>query len=480
VLGVAQAQGNFVYTNNDINQGFGQPFPPNTVSAFALAPDGALTQITGSPFQTGGTGSGFGPFAAPRAIIRTAGPFLYVSNSGSSDISGFLINPSTGGLTPVPGSPFPILGGGVHTGISLAMTPDGRFLIAGNTGTGVITVFSIGGDGALSVSANSPVFFSGLVGMKVAPNGAFLAVASITSDMVAMFSIGTDGTLTPVPGSPFTSPGIGSSAGVEFNCASTLLFVGEANNTGTSVSVFAVASNGALVAGSPFFTAGPGVNSNATLLSSDERFLFVSNQFTGSITVLAATSGGSLSQIAGSPFPLSGGVTAFNTPCSMVTNSLGTLLFSANSSAPSSVNVLRVGLNGILTEVASSPFPIGQDGTLTSLAVFPTRACLGPSPFTVCIQDDLTGSQIRVNATTGDYLFNYCPKGITASGRGVVTNSFCKTEIRDGGVKNSGRNVAVSINVCTGVANATIQLPGQSSVFRISDSNINNNSCNCR
>ena len=52
----ASAQ-NFVYTNNSNETG------PNTVSAFSVGTNGALTPVPGSPFTTGGLGFGGGLFA---------------------------------------------------------------------------------------------------------------------------------------------------------------------------------------------------------------------------------------------------------------------------------------------------------------------------------------------------------------------------------------------------------------------------------
>ncbi|MGZ7052290.1 MAG: hypothetical protein ACXVJ0_09560, partial [Candidatus Angelobacter sp.] len=45
----AQAQGNYVYVNNQA--------AANTVSAYSVSATGALTQLTGSPFSTGGVGA---------------------------------------------------------------------------------------------------------------------------------------------------------------------------------------------------------------------------------------------------------------------------------------------------------------------------------------------------------------------------------------------------------------------------------------
>src|SRR5437879_873641 len=129
------AQSTFVYTNNNET--------PNTVTAFSVGPGGTLT-LVGSPFPTGGKGSGL--FSASNtATVTIRKKFLYVANTGSNDISGFSINTTTGALTPVPDSPFATGGsGGFFLGISLAVTPNGKFVYAGNAGSGDISAFSVG------------------------------------------------------------------------------------------------------------------------------------------------------------------------------------------------------------------------------------------------------------------------------------------------------------------------------------------------
>src|SRR5262245_52181172 len=115
---VAKAQGavTFVYTNNDRT--------PNSVSAFSAAANGSLSPVPGSPFLTGGNGVGGGFFAADRITTAVVKDFLYAANAGTNTVSAFLINPSTGVLTVVPGSPFATGGlGGGGIGVSLTATP---------------------------------------------------------------------------------------------------------------------------------------------------------------------------------------------------------------------------------------------------------------------------------------------------------------------------------------------------------------------
>src|SRR6266513_4119131 len=295
------AQSTFVYTNNNES--------PNTVTAFSLGPGGTLTMVPGSPFLTGGEGSGL--FSASNtATVTIRKKFLYVANTGSNNISGFSINTTTGALTPVPDSPFATKGDGSFFGISLAVTPNGKFVYAGNAGSGNISAFSVGSNGALTAITGSPFFVGDAPdGIKVSPNGKFLGVALPISDSVAMFRIGSNGALAPV-NSPFAQGGTGGSdaaSSVEISCKSNLLFAAIANSTETEVGVSTIASSGALspIAGSPFSFV-PGVNSNVGILSPNNQWLFVSNQNSNEITSLDVGANGGLAQVSGSPFLDSG------------------------------------------------------------------------------------------------------------------------------------------------------------------------------
>ena len=354
----------YVYVNNN-------SFGTNTVSAFSVDANGALTPIAGSPFVTGGGGVGGGFFAANRAAIAPVKKFLFVSNEQSNNISAFSIDPATGALTLVPGSPFPT-GGLSLSGISLGVTPDNQFLFASSSGSNTITIFSIAANGTLTPIPGSPFALNGVPdGIKVSPDGRFLAVALIAPDAVGVFSIASNGTLTEVPGSPFPAAALGTVAGVEINCATSLLFGGEATLTGTNIDVFSIASNGALtpVPGSPFNNLGTGDNSNVVVLSTNDGHLFVSNQVSNTISVFNVASDGALSIVPGSPFADPGGP-----PTTMATNEAGTLLYVKKGNG--SVSVFRIAADGTLTPVPGSPFFTSQP-TLGGIAAFPSKSCSG-------------------------------------------------------------------------------------------------------
>jgi len=352
----------YVYVNNNASG-------PNSVSAFSVDANGALTPIAGSPFASGGSGVGGGFFAANRATIGTAGKFLFAANEQTNNVSVFAIDPATGVLTLVPGSPF-LTGGASGSGISLGVTPDNRFLFASSSGSNTITVFSISPNGTLTSIPGSPFAVGGIPdGIKVSPDGRFLAVALFSTDAVGVFSIASNGALTAVPGSPFPAAAFGSVAGVDINCASNLLFAGEANVVGTDIDVFNIASNGALtpILSSPFNNQGTGINSNVVVLSPKDDHLFVSNQVSNTITVFDVASDGALSLVSGSPFADPGG-----TPTVMATNEAGTLLYAYTTGG--AVSVFRIAADGRLTSVPGSPFftNFGPEG---GIAAFPSKNC---------------------------------------------------------------------------------------------------------
>lgn len=381
------AQGNFVYTNDDQ--------APNTVSAFSVASNGALTPVAGSPFLTGGAGSGGGLFASNRIGVAIVGNFLFAPNTSSDDVSVFKVNPSTGVLTPVAGSPFATgnhpLPPGNGNGIAVSASPDGKFLMAASNASANIAVFSIDSNGALSPIAGSPFPTLGNPSaIKISLDGKFLAVAT---NQVEMFSISSNGSLTSLG----VFPAGGLPRGLDINCSSSLLYAGEANATGTIVYAFSIASDGTLapVPGSPF-SPGAGRNSNVVLLSPDDKTLFVSNQISSAVSVFSVAADGSLSLLAGSPFPMNGLVTS---PAGMAISQDGTMLYVADSNP--AISVFQVGSNGAVSEVAGSPFSTGMPRGLHSLAAFPPKVC-APAVLAVEIEIKAPASPpVPVNPRSG-------------------------------------------------------------------------------
>lgn len=389
-------------------------------------------------------------------------------------------------LSPVAGSPFAIEGI-TWSGISLAATPDGKFLIATNNFLETISVYRIAGDGALTLISNPPYSVRGqLAGSKISPDGKFLALATFGG--VFMYSIGSDGVLTLVPGSPFpTKAGFGVNNSVDINCGSNLLFVTNYSSysyqdvvegRAITASVYRIASNGALthVADTPPIK-GFGHATGYLFLSLDGQRLFVSDSsVSSSIAVFAVGAGGTLSVIPGSPFSIHPeNISPEAVPYGMVTDSTGSLLYCAINR--NQIGGFTVKEDGTLSPVPSSPFtalPLGTGSAITSLAAYPAKTC-GPV-FDRCIQDDGSGGLLQINTTTGEYQFSNC-SGLTLGGTGMLTKRGSTIMLQH---SSTDRRVTATIDTATGKATASLQLFAQGRTFSITDRNISNNTCACR
>lgn len=170
----------------------------------------------------------------------------------------------------------------------------------------------------------------------------------------------------------------------------------------------------------------------------------------------------------GSPGTVSCMLNMLAAPGTILPNSLTFMLsinvgLGAGSSIVNTATVSRLGID---------PNPNNNSSTVTTTV---------NNGFDICVQDDTNGDILRFNSTTGDYQFFNCRKGITLTGRGVVTKAFCKIELRDSGPdpKRPDRSVTVQANPCTGVANASVVIFSSGQTVRINDSNIANNTCTC-
>jgi 6-phosphogluconolactonase (cycloisomerase 2 family) len=195
--------GNLVYVSNGSSQN-------GTVTAFTFdSSTGALTEVAGSPFYSGA--------GASALAVDNSGEFLYVANSSATNsnpnvtgnISAFNINPTTGVLTPVSGSPFaPPIGSGPQT---LVAVPNSQLLFATTPGSSYsIWCFTINSlTGQLTTVDNSP--FSQTAGGSFAvvdTNGSYFFIGSAQSKGIAAYTYDSNtGQPTAVLDSPFSTQG---------------------------------------------------------------------------------------------------------------------------------------------------------------------------------------------------------------------------------------------------------------------------------
>lgn len=183
--------GDFVYVAN--NGG------TNDISVFAItAGTGALTPVAGSPFAAGDSPHGL---AVGSSLATT---HVYTANNGgvASTISAFSVNPSTGALTAVAGSPFDVSIShyiAVYSGYG-----DSLFVTSGDSVVGYLNLpaglqTSIPGySAATGVNAFSVTIASSVIPYLYVGNDGGASISAYRIDDVG-------GILTAVPGSPFAA-----------------------------------------------------------------------------------------------------------------------------------------------------------------------------------------------------------------------------------------------------------------------------------
>jgi 6-phosphogluconolactonase (cycloisomerase 2 family) len=194
--------GKFAYAGDEISGG---------LSAYSIdSTTGALSAILGPPLPAFGISS---------VVVDPTGRFLYVA--GGSAVEGFRIDPSTGALALI--SSFPA-GFGAH---SVAVDPTGKFAYVANLSGSVSGYIIDATTGALTPVAGSP-FTAALSAFSVAvdPSAKFVYVANANpSNSVSAYRVNpSTGVLTPVAGSPFPTEG-GCAVSVKVDSSGKFVYV---------------------------------------------------------------------------------------------------------------------------------------------------------------------------------------------------------------------------------------------------------------
>lgn len=124
------------------------------LNAFSIDAAGTLTLVPGSPFSHDVQSDP----NAPNIAVEPLGEYIYATHFPLNDhISGFRIDPGTGGLTEVPGSP--LVGIAPY---SIAVEPSGNFVYTGIDGPQVGGYSITRSNGTLTELDTSPFPFGGL------------------------------------------------------------------------------------------------------------------------------------------------------------------------------------------------------------------------------------------------------------------------------------------------------------------------------
>lgn len=338
--------------------------PVNTIAAFDRHADGTLTPVPGSPFATGGAGTGIA-IASQGSLQQTASRrYLLAVDAGSNQISVLRIE-RDGSLQLVRGG---VVGSGGVDPVSVAIHH--RLVYVANAGSGDsnYTGFVLARHGNLSPLAGStiPLPNGSQPGDVVFDaDGSKLAGVRVATSEIDSFTVNPGGLLTAAPGSPYPAQGLGP-FGSEFRPTNpNQLFVSNAHNVGAgtgTVSAFSVAWNGTLssIGSSPFpdkQTAPCWVE-----ISHDGRFLFAVNTADSTISRYRIAADGSLVLIGSTPLKTqsAGAEDARLSPS-------GKTLWVVESAAKA-IGGFRV-TGGSLSELSTSPTALPVNATASGIVV---------------------------------------------------------------------------------------------------------------
>ncbi len=207
----------------------------NGIFVYFINGDGSLT--------TPSTGSQPAGVFATSLAVSPDGQWLVALDGTTQQLDIFQINPSTGGLTSLPA---PATATATYSTTSGTWQPtlvrfstDGTLIFAalGTAGDVVFTFNTTAGAAVTSQTLATGNVATGDYGLMADPKTAYLYIArSGTNGGVAVYSIGSNGSLTPVTGSPFAA-GQGTYA-IQLDTTGTYVYA--ANRTDGTISGYTI------------------------------------------------------------------------------------------------------------------------------------------------------------------------------------------------------------------------------------------------
>ena len=296
-----------------------------------------VNSSTGLLTPIGTTSLGAGIY--PRSMATDSQhKFLYTANPNSFSISGFAIDPTSGSLSALAGSPFASQFPG-----ALAVDPLGKFLYAAD-GTGSAITYSMDASGIPTHVTQTPQANGAAVGIAIVPSGKFVYTANINANTVSFFSVDAPSGALTLAGQVAT--GLNPES-VTLDSSGKFLLA--PNGNGQSVSVYSLDPNSGVpnpVLGSPFAA---GVIPIAVAFHPSGNFAYAVNQGSNTVSAFAVDSSGVFSPISGSPFAIPGG----SGPAAVSVDPLGKWLYVLNQSTNNIAIFSIDSMTGALTSLGS-------------------------------------------------------------------------------------------------------------------------------
>ncbi len=227
------------------------------INEFSVDASGDLTSL-------GSVATGASPYGL---AVDPSGQYLYVANNGDSTIGMYVIQ---GDGTLLPNTSSAISGTVATTkgAFSLSITPDGKYLYAGDMGNSSVAIFAIDGQGSLT-SAGPEILTGG-------------------NSSVAIFAIDGQGSLTsagPEILTGGTTPQWGS-----ISPDGSLLFISEGSN---DIAVFHIAGDGSLseVTGDVQSLTNLSAGLTSAQVDPSGKYLYTANESAGTVSMFSVGAG---------------------------------------------------------------------------------------------------------------------------------------------------------------------------------------------
>jgi 6-phosphogluconolactonase (cycloisomerase 2 family) len=194
----AEPSGHYVYVS--------QRFPAGLRGYEIDQVSGALSELDASPFATTGLPAGDNLFGG--AIVFTpSGNYAFTSGGA---LNAFSLDPDTGNLELVQGSPFTLDVASDQNAPNLAIDPQGKYVFASRfLLTNHVSGFEIApGSGKLKAVPDSPVTTIAPYSLAVEPSGRFVYIGEDAPQMSAYRIVRQTGALEKLEGSPFDLGGL--------------------------------------------------------------------------------------------------------------------------------------------------------------------------------------------------------------------------------------------------------------------------------
>lgn len=371
-----------------VHGSFGSLPPPPPVNQFLYATSAdhilafTINQSTGAlgtPLAMTGPNQSIG-----MAATVTLG-HLYVSDFLNDAVDGFSINSSTGALTAITGSPFPLGGTPPGAGGLTMIVPGGFYLYATDLNAGTVAGFRFDSVSGKLTPVPGSHFPAGNTPVQAVQDflSKFLYVSNLNDSAggISAFTINHDtGALSPIPGSPFPTGPVGSfpgpSAMVVNNNFLYVALTGTVNANNRIVAFAIDPTTGVLTAlpGSPFVTGSDPlyIAFVPVTLVGFQAFLYTANVHDSTISAFTADDNtGVLTPVSGSPYAAGSSVGGLAVPPTG-TSTLGSFFLYAADPKAKTVRAFTIdGNTGALSPVPGSPFPAGNAPMLLTVATGP-------------------------------------------------------------------------------------------------------------